>query len=206
MHRVIILQKMEMKKALRITLIITGSLLILIALVLIIGIAPLNRAIDHKPLLDTMNARIDGVDVQVVSAEGEFKIGYSKVNLTPREPIATAGYGKRLGRLYQSVHDSIYVRTMVIDNGTQRVAIVSADLLIIPPTVTALLEQELPTIDFTLDNTYLGSTHSHNSIGNWAHGVTSLLYGTYEDSIVRFIADKIKVSIVKATENCFLPL
>ena len=148
-----------------------------------------------------MNARIDAVDVQVVPAEGGFKIGYSKVNLTPREPIATAGYGKRLGRHYQSVHDSIYVRTLVIDNGTQRVAIVSADLLIIPPTVTALLEQELPTIDFTLDNTYLGSTHSHNSIGNWAQGVTSLLYGTYDDSIVRFIADKIKVSIVKATEN-----
>ena len=148
-----------------------------------------------------MNARIDEVDVQVVPAAGGFKIGYSKVNLTPREPVATAGYGKRLGRLYQSVHDSIYVRTLVIDNGTQRVAIVSADLLIIPPTVTALLEQELPTIDFTLDNTYLGSTHSHNSIGNWAQGVTSLLYGTYEDSIVRFIADKIKVSIVKATEN-----
>ena len=99
------------------------------------------------------------------------------------------------------MHDSIYVRTLVIDNGTQRVAIVSADLLIIPPTVTALLEKELPTIDFTLDNTYLGSTHSHNSIGNWAQGVTSLLYGTYEDSIVRFIADKIKVSIEKATEN-----
>ena len=135
------------------------------------------------------------------TAKSEFKNGYSKVNLTPREPVATAGYGKRLGRLYQSVHDSIYVRTLVIDNGTQRVAIVSADLLIIPPTVTALLEQELPTIDFTLDNTYLGSTHSHNSIGNWAHGITSLLYGTYEDSIVRFIADKIKVSIVKATEN-----
>ena len=148
-----------------------------------------------------MNARIDGVDVQVVPVEGGFKIGYSKVNLTPREPVATAGYGKRLGKLYESVHDSIFVRTLVIDNGTQRVAIVSADLLIIPPTVTALLEKELPNIGFTLDNTYLGATHSHNSIGNWAHGVTSLLYGTYEDSIVRFIADKIKLSIVKATEN-----
>ena len=190
-----------MKKALRITLTITGSLLTLGVLVLIIGVAPLDRTVDYKPLLDTMNARIDEVDVQVVPAAGGFKIGYSKVNLTPREPIATAGYGKRLGRLYQSVHDSIYVRTLVIDNGTQRVAIVSADLLIIPPTVTALLEQELPTIDFTLDNTYLGCTHSHNSIGNWARGMTSLLYGTYEDSIVRFIADKIKVSIVKATEN-----
>ena len=117
---------MEMKKPLRITLTITGSLMTLVVLVLIIGVAPLDRTLDYKPLLDTMNARIDEVDVQVVPATGGFKIGYSKVNLTPREPIATAGYGKRLGRLYKSVHDSIYVRTLVIDNGTQRVAIVSA--------------------------------------------------------------------------------
>ena len=166
---------MKIKKALRITLIITGSLLTLIVLVLIIGVAPLDRAFDYKPLLDTMNARIDAVDEDVVPVEEGFNIGYSKVNLTPSEPVATAGYGKRLGKQYKSVHDSIYVRTLVIDNGTQRVAIVSADLLIIPPTVTALLEQELPTIDFTLDNTYLGATHSHNSIGNWAQGVTSLI-------------------------------
>jgi len=192
---------MKIKKALRITLIITGSLLTLIVLVLIIGVAPLDRAFDYNPLLDTMNARIDAVDEDVVPVEEGFSIGYSKINLTPSEPITMASYAKRLRRRYESVHDSIYVRTLVIDNGTQRVAIVSADLLIIPPTVTALLEQELPTIDFTLDNTYLGATHSHNSIGHWAQGVTSLLYGAYEDSVVRFIADKIKQGIVKATEN-----
>jgi hypothetical protein len=73
--------------------------------------------------------------------------------------------------------------------------------LIIPPTVTALLETELPDIDFTLDNTYLGATHSHNSIGHWAQGATTFLYGSYEDSIVHFIADKIKVSIAEATKN-----
>ena len=91
--------------------------------------------------------------------------------------------------------------SMVIDNGVQRVAIVSADLLIIPPTVTALLEKELFDIGFTLDNTYLGATHTHNSIGNWGKGVTSLLYGSFDDSIVHFIADKIKLSIVRATQN-----
>jgi neutral ceramidase len=192
---------MGMKKPVRISLFIIGSLLSLLILFLIIGIAPLDRAFDYQPLLDTMEARIDDVDEYPVPGERGFSVGYSKVNLTPAHPVATAGYGKRLGKLYESVHDSIYVRSMVIDNGTQRVAIVSADLLIIPPTVTALLEMELPTIGFTLDNTYLGATHSHNSIGNWAQGATSFLYGTYEDSIVRFIADKIKISIAKATEN-----
>ncbi|HEX6225857.1 MAG TPA: neutral/alkaline non-lysosomal ceramidase N-terminal domain-containing protein [Chryseolinea sp.] len=192
---------MNIRKPLRISLFIVGSALGLLILFLVIGVAPLNRDIDYKPLLDTMNSRIEAVDEHPAPSGGVFTVGYSKVNLTPSEPVATAGYGKRLGKLYKSVHDSIYVRSLVIDNGTRRVAIVSADLLIIPPSVTAVLEMELPEIGFTLDNTYLGATHSHNSIGNWAAGVASFLYGTYEDSIVRFIADKIKVSIEGATKN-----
>ena len=192
---------MALKKSGRITVIIILSLLGLVIFFLLIGVAPINRSVDYQSLLDTMNTRIDAVDEDSVPTGGGFKVGYSKINLTPSQPVSTAGYGKRLGKLYKSVHDSIYVRSLVIDNGLRRVAIVSADLLIIPPTVTALLEKELPTIDFSLDNTYLGATHSHNSIGNWAQGATTFLYGSYEDSIVRFIADKIKVSIAVATKN-----
>ncbi|HZB14980.1 MAG TPA: neutral/alkaline non-lysosomal ceramidase N-terminal domain-containing protein [Chryseolinea sp.] len=192
---------MGIKKPVRIALFIIGLLLALFTIFVIIAIAPLDKKVGYEPLLDTMEARIHDVDKKPGPGSSRFTVGYSKINLTPSEPVATAGYGKRLGKLYESVHDSIYVRSFVIDNGTQRVAIVSADLLIIPPTVTALLEKELPNVGFTLDNTYLGATHSHNSIGNWAQGATSFLYGTYEDSIVRFIADKIKISIEKATQN-----
>ena len=95
---------------------------------------------------------------------------------------------------------------MVIDNGVQRVAIVSADLLIIPPTVTALLEKELPGVGFTLDNTYLGASHSHNSIGNWGKGVMGLIYGSYDDAIVQFIAEKIISSIQLPRGICCLLL
>jgi hypothetical protein len=90
---------------------------------------------------------------------------------------------------------------MVIDNGVQRVAIVSADLLIIPPTVSVLLEKELPRIGFTLDNTYLGASHTHNSVGGWGKGAMGFLYGSYDDSIVYFIAEKIVESIQLAAAN-----
>ncbi len=59
---------------------------------------------------------------------------------------------------------------MVIRNRQPKVAIVAADLLLIPPIVQQRLEQELPEIGFSIDNTYLGATHSHNSIGNWQKG------------------------------------
>jgi hypothetical protein len=193
---------MKISKPLRISLITLTCLLGLVVVFILVAVMPLDRDIDYKSLLTTMNNRIQQVDKDPSSPDNGLAIGFSKINLTPAKPIATAGYGKRLGKLYKSVHDSIYVRTMIVDNGIQRVAIVSADLLIIPPTVTALLEAELPNINFTLDNTYLGATHTHNSIGNWAKGLTALFYsGSFEDSIVRFIADKIKMSIVKATEN-----
>ena len=192
---------MKTGRTIRIVLIILASLVVVVFIIVILSISSIDRNINYKTLLDTMSVRIEAIDEPPVLSTHGFAIGYSKINLTPEEPRATAGYGKRLGKLYKSVHDSIFVRTVVIDNGIQRVAIVSADLLIIPPTVTALLEQQLPEVNFTLDNTYLGATHSHNSIGNWATGATSLMFGVYEENVVQFIADRIKTSILEASKN-----
>ena len=192
---------MKISRPIRITLISLCSLAALLIIVAVLTISKLDRRINYQALLDKMDERVTAIDVGPVVPQNGFKIGFSKVNLTPAEPLATAGPGKRLGKLYTSVHDSIYVRAIVVDNGIKRVAIVSADLLIIPPTVTALLEKQLPEIDFSLDNTFLGATHTHNSIGNWATGVTSLMYGIFEDSVVSFIADKIQTSIRSAAEN-----
>ena len=192
---------MKIARSVRIILITLASLVVIVGLITVLSISTIDRSIDYEVLLDTMNARIDALDAEPVESTQGFTIGFAKVNLTPPQPRATAGYGKRLGKLYKSVHDSIYVRSFVVDNGIQRVAIVSADLLIIPPTVTALLKDQLPEVNFTLDNTYMGATHSHNSIGNWATGATSFIYGMYEDSVVQFIADKIKASILQASQN-----
>jgi len=191
---------MSLKKILRFIAILFFSVLALIILFFVVSVVPIDRTVDRSELVTEMNDEMNALP-EVVPASSGFMVGHAKENLTPPYPTATAGYGKRRGKLYESVHDSIYVRTVVIDNGSQRVAIVSADLLIIPPTVTALLEKELPEIGFTLDNTYLGAIHTHNSIGNWGKGVMTFLYGSYDDSIVHFIADKIKHSILRASQK-----
>jgi hypothetical protein len=192
---------MRIKKILRFLFI---SLLVLVSIIVVfvaVSVAPVDRTIDYTSLSDTMTNRIAAVDQTPIPSTSGFQIGYAKENLTPAYPVSTAGYSKRRGKAYESVHDSIYVRTLVIDNGVERVAIVSAELLILPPTVTELLQKDLQEIGFSLENTYLGATHSHNSIGGWAKGAASLIYGSYDDSIVHFIADKIKRSIVQASRN-----
>jgi neutral ceramidase len=160
---------------------IIGIILVFLA----ITIAPVDRtpAQQHASYFKTMEY-LDSINEQATPLlRKKLSIGYGKVNLTPPFKTATAGYGKRKGKLYSAVHDSIYVRTMVVDNGLQRIAIVSADLLIIPPAVTQLLQVKLRDIGFSLDNTFLGATHTHNSIGNWSTGATQLIAAAIIKSI-----------------------
>lgn len=187
------------RKLLRYLLIFLLVFIGLIILFLAFSIAPINRSQPQEHAY--YNEMLERITPQHALAKGKLSVGFARENLTPSYPTALAGYGNRRGKKFDSVHDSIYVRAMVISNGATRVAIVSADLLIIPPTVTERLEQALPAIGFTLDNTYLGATHTHNSIGNWAKGATEFLYGAYDDSIVTLITDKIVRCIQQASAN-----
>jgi neutral ceramidase len=183
-------------------LVILACILGVILLFVLFAVIPVKRYDYHtKEFYHRMLGTIDSLKRESsLPSKGRLSIGYAKINLTPPQRTATAGYGNRKGKVYTTVHDSIFVRTMVISNGHTKVAVVSADLLIIPPTVTSLLDQSLPE-GFSLDNTFMGAIHSHNSIGNWGKGVTGFLYGEYKDSIVHFIADKIRESIVTASQN-----
>lgn len=189
-------------KILRVLFRVLLGLVILIATFLAVSVAPINHTpVQEKPEYQAMMQQLDTLNIPEIQKTSGFKVGVAKVNITPDQPTTLAGYLKRKGKAYEYVHDSIYVRTMVIDNGVNRVAVVSADLLIVPPTVTVLLEQQLPAIGFSIESVYLGAVHTHNSIGNWGEGVTGLIFGAYEDSVTHFIADRIMESITLASKE-----
>ena len=76
------------------------------------------------------------------------QVGWAKVNITPTHPAPLAGYGKRKGKRLTGIHDSVYVRAFVFKNQTERVALISLDLLIAPMSVTAALKEHLPKTGF----------------------------------------------------------
>ena len=129
-----------------------------------------------------------------------LKIGWAKVNLTPPNPMPLAGYGKRGGKSYSGIQDSIWVRAFVFDNGLTRTALVAADLLIIPPEVTGALEERLNSLG--ISNVFYTASHSHSSIGSWAPGITGRLFaGTYNPDIVEWISEKIYQVVKYAGED-----
>ncbi|GLU54198.1 hypothetical protein Dfri01_36590 [Dyadobacter frigoris] len=128
--------------------------------------------------------------------------GWAKVNITPAMPGPMAGYGKRRGKHYEAVHDSVYVRTIIVENGVTKAAIITADMLIVPPNITARVKELLPATGFTFDQIYFGAIHSHNSLGGWYNTITGKLFaGPYDAAVVETVAQAIIKSINDAKKN-----
>src|SRR5690606_39166305 len=150
------------KKLARYILLTLGSILSILILFILVSVGPVDRTPAYEyPFYEAMADSIDALDIEIPPALEGFSVGFGKINITPSHPVSTAGYGRRGAKPYETVHDSIFVRTMVVRNGAKKAAIVSADLLIMPPTVTHVLKTKLREVGFSLDNTYLAATHSH---------------------------------------------
>ena len=122
-----------------------------------------------------------------------------RTNITPQYPLPLAGYGARKGAIVSTVHDSVWARGFVFDDGFNKSAIITLDALIIPPAVTETLRILLPEIGYSLDKIFLSATHTHCSVGGWANGwIGTQFAGEYEDKIVSDLANAIITTIKKA--------
>jgi neutral ceramidase len=176
-------------------------------LILVLFVATMITTMDMTPYQEMTyykewKSLIGKVEVDTTLKSSGFKVGWAKVNITPSSPKPMAGYGNRHGKPFVAVHDSLFIRAMVIDNGGVQAAIIAADLLIIPPTVTKILREKLTSKQIPYDQVYFGATHSHNSVGGWGTGIAGLFFsGKFEQETVDKLADAIFLAIVKAKEN-----
>ncbi len=128
--------------------------------------------------------------------------GWAKVNLQPPYPTPIAIDAKRKGKKFTGVRDSIYARAVVFKQGNKKIAYISADLLIIPPTVTEILDTLLKAENFNLKNIYLTATHTHTSIGAWHNSYVGKIFaGKFDENIPRHIAQCIARAIRNAEQN-----
>jgi neutral ceramidase len=175
----------------------------ILLLLILLAVATMITTMDLTPYKEMAyykewKQRISEVTPDTILAD-TLKVGWAKVNITPTSPTPMAGYGNRRGRPYESVHDSVYIRAVVVDNGSVQSAIVAADLLIIPPTVTKLLQEKLTEKEIPFNQVFLGATHSHNSVGGWGTGISGLFFsGKYDPATVDRLADAIFQAVVQA--------
>ncbi len=177
--------------------------LILIGLLIVFMASTITTVYDG-PLEETAHyqATMQRLDAFAPKPDGDtVKVGWAKVNLEPPYPTPIAIDAKRK-KSYEYVLDSIYARAFVFDNGLGKAAFVTVDMLIFPPSVTAVLNDSLTGTGFSLENTFLTATHTHSSIGAWAPGTVGEIFaGEYDPAIVAHIAHCVAQAIRTANQD-----
>lgn len=133
----------------------------------------------------------------------QLQVGWARINLLPPFTTPIAIDAHRGGKHFEGVHDSIYVRAFVFKQGERKVAYISADLLIIPPSVTKMFATILKKEGFNEDNIFFTATHTHTSLGAWYDSYVGKIFaGKYDERVPKFIAETISKTILEAEKNC----
>jgi len=102
-------------------------------------------------------------------AEGrgaELTAGVARVDLTPPATMKAAlgGYGDRMSRPAEGVHDRVFAKALVVAGASKRFALVTADVLAFPPPIKPAVVERLSGEGWGSGQIMLLPSHSHTSI------------------------------------------
>jgi hypothetical protein len=133
---------------------------------------------------------------------GSLQAGVAAVEITDLaigRPLA--GYGSRVFTPTSEVADPIFARALVLDNGQQRVAIVTADILLFNPTLSSQVAETLAALDGTWkrEDIFFGATHTHSGPSGYAGAVAEqIALGWRDQELTDQLAQRIAECIRKA--------
>ncbi len=157
----------------------------------LLTVSPIDRTpLEEQSFYRASIASADTHPIEYKKAQTKLRAGWSKISITPDYSLPMAGYRPR--DHFESVHDSLYVRVLVLDNGNAKVAIISVDLLLFPP---ILKDRITKALQHEIDYIYIGATHTHNGPGAWDDSFAGQLsIGDYDNTWVNQLSDKIIVA------------
>jgi neutral ceramidase len=135
----------------------------------------------------------------------QLKAGVARVDLTPPLEFNTplGGYGERMNRPAQGVHDRIFAKALVLSADQQKFAIVTIDIVGLPPTLKPELIERLGA-GWSAGQLMLLPSHSHTSIEMNAinprntFGVPQI--GIYNARVHAFVLDQL-VDVIQQAER-----
>lgn len=101
-----------------------------------------------------------------VARAAELSAGVARVDITPPLELNAplGGYGERMNRPAEGVHDRIFAKALVLSDGKQKFALLTADIVGFPPLVKPALIESLVADGWKKDQLMLLASHSHTSI------------------------------------------
>jgi hypothetical protein len=139
------------------------------------------------------------------AAAAELKAGVARVDLTPPLELNAplGGYGERMNRPAEGIHDRIFAKALVLADGKQKFAVVTVDIVGLPPPLKATLVDRLSG-GWTKEQIMLLPSHSHTSIEmnaiNPANTFQVPQLGIYNARVYEFVMERL-VQVIQNAER-----
>lgn len=141
----------------------------------------------------------------------ELQVGVARVDLTP--PLSMnaplGGYGARMNRPAEGVHDRIFAKALVISDGSRKFALLTADLLGFAPPVKPAVIERLAAQGWSADQIMLLPSHSHTSIDMNAINPNNVLkipqLGIHDPALYEFTLKNL-VDVIQRAEQSLQPV
>ena len=136
------------------------------------------------------------------TSRGPLRAGAAKVDITPRD---LTGLTNLWRRPFEGVHDPIFVRALVADNGINSAAIVAADLVEFGNT-QSVRERIQHEIGIPADHIVIAASHDHNAprVGKVTPGATAWAGGPATEKYTAQVYDQV-VDVVRQAQAALQP-
>ncbi len=128
---------------------------------------------------------------------GTLKAGVSKINITPYVGIWLCGFGGRF-KGSEGIHDDIYARAIVFDDGSENLAMVTCDLLTLDESsVESIRKIAQEMTGLKGENIFISTTHTHSGpLSGHLRG-----FGPLDTAWVEILEKYIAGAIAAAAQN-----
>lgn len=175
--------------------------LLTVAVVLLVGPWPLYsdaRYKDARYYRDAI-AAIDSVPI-AGSAPWPLRAGWATREVTPPVGHPMAGYsGRANDKRASGIHDSILIKALALNDGSDTVVVVGTDLLQTLPNMLELIERKS---GFPNAQVLYTSSHTHGGPGGFAPGrVAEEAFGHYTPEYLEALTDGMAAAIREAVDT-----
>ncbi len=186
-----------------------GSVVLVLVLlfVVLVGPWPVYSATNYdrssyykKSLADVDSA---AQEAHLSQTPGRLQAGWAAREIVPPPGTPLAGYGARNGKSSTGTHDPLFARALVLSDGEDTVALVGADMLLIPPKVAELCAKAVAEKTPLMENDILyHASHTHCGPGGLMEGLMAKsVFGAYRPEMPPLVAKAFSDAIVDAYEN-----
>jgi len=122
----------------------------------------------------------------------KIRAGASKTDITPEGSVALAGFKARQG-LSKGAHDRLYVSALLMDNGEERLAIISSDVIGLDGDFVAEVRDRIAgEINIPAGNVMIAATHTHSG---------PLTYGGKDKTYLALLKSSMLKTAIMAERN-----